>query len=70
MSILLELTEFEGEEECNSRTCNTLTHIHTWAFLVAQMVKNLPAMWEIPGAEAVGGRGGGVVFNAWVRKIP
>ena len=56
MSVLLELTEFEDEEECNSRTCNTLTRIHTWAFLVAQMVKNLPAMWEIPGAEVgVGG---------------
>ena len=23
-------------------------YIHTWASLVAQMVKNLPAMWETP----------------------
>ena len=59
VSFLLELTEFEGEEECNSRTHNTPTHIHTWAFLAAQMLKNLPAMREIP-------RG----FNPWVRKIP
>ena len=28
-----------------------------WASLVAQMVKNLPAMWEIP-------------FDSWVGKIP
>ena len=28
-----------------------------WAFLVAQMIKNLPAMRE-------------TWFNAWVRKIP
>ena len=59
VSYLLELTEFEGEEECNSRTHNTPTHIHTWAFLAAQMLKNLPAMRETP-------RG----FNPWVRKIP
>ena len=29
-----------------------------WASLVAQLVKNLPAMWERPG------------FNPWVGKIP
>ena len=28
-----------------------------WAFLVAQMVKNLPAMWRLG-------------FDPWVRNIP
>ena len=26
--------------------CNTYKYIFIWASLVAQMVKNLPAMWE------------------------
>ena len=35
-----------------------LDYIRLWASLVAQIVKNLPEMWERPG------------FNLWVEKIP
>ena len=40
-------------------------YIHVWASMVAQMVKNLPAMWETWVLQC--GRPG---FDPWVGKIP
>ena len=48
--------EYSPKQDCNSELKGRQRV--SWASLVAQLVKNLPAMWGRPG------------FNPWVGKIP